>query len=73
MEKVTHLINQKALELLEQHPEGMHFTELKEKIQESNKSLHPKTINGQVWKLVGKFPDKVYKPSRGILRLLKYK
>ncbi len=71
--KVTHRINAKALELLEQHPEGIRWSELLSKIKESDPTFHPKTVNGCVWKLVEKFPDKVYKPSKGLFRLLKYK
>jgi len=70
---ITERINVKALELLDQHPEGLRFSELRAKIEESDRTLHPKTVNGGVWKLVQKFPDKVYKPSRGFFRLLKYK
>jgi hypothetical protein len=71
--KVTERINQKALELLEQYPEGLRFSELRLKIEPSDNNFHPKTVNGCVWKLVQRFPDKVYKPSRGLFRLLKYK
>lgn len=60
-------------ELLEKQPEGIRWTELLSKIKESDKSFHPKTVNGCVWKLIEKFPDKVYKPSKGLFRLLKYK
>ena len=70
---VTGRINAKALELLEQNPEGLHWSELLSKIRASDPSFHPKTVNGCVWKLIEKFPDKVYKPSRGLFRLLKYK
>ncbi|KKQ93515.1 MAG: hypothetical protein UT66_C0041G0002 [candidate division CPR2 bacterium GW2011_GWC1_39_9] len=70
---VTERINAKALELLEQYPEGLRFTELRSKIESSDHTFHPKTVNGTVWKLPQKFPDKVYKPSRGLFRLLKYK
>ena len=75
MEKtaVTGRINARALELLEGHPEGLRWSELLSKIKESDSSFHPKTVNGCVWKLVEKFPDRVYKPSKGIFRLLKYK
>jgi hypothetical protein len=71
--KVTHRIIAKAFELLEQHPKGIHWSELLSKIKASDKTFHPKTVNGCVWKLVDKFPDKVYKPSKGLFRLLKYK
>ena len=70
---VTHHINAKAFELLEQHPEGLRWSELLSKIKESDLTYHPKTVNGCVWKLVEKFPDKIYKPSKGLFRLLKYK
>ncbi len=69
---ITGRIYAKALELLEQHPEGLRFTELRSKIEEAYPNFHPKTVNGCVWKLVQKFPEKVYKPSRGRFRLLKY-
>ena len=61
--KITERINAKAFELLEQHPEGLHWSELLLKIKASNPNFHPKTINGCVWKLTSKFPDKVTSPQ----------
>lgn len=69
----TGRINATALKLLERHPEGLRWSELLSEIEASDPDFHPKTINGCVWKLVEKFPDKVYKPSKGIFRLSKYK
>jgi len=66
---VTGRIYIKVFELLEQHPEGLRWSELLAKINESDSDFHPKTVNGCVWKLVEKFPDKVYKPSKGLFRL----
>ena len=71
--KVTHRINAKAFKLLKQHPEGLRWSELLSKIKASDHRFHPKTVNGCVWKLTQKFPDKVYKPSKGLFRLRKYK
>ena len=71
--KVTERIYAKAFELLEQHPEGLRFSELRSRIEASDHNFHPKTVNGCVWKLVQRFPEKVYKPSKGLFRLLKYK
>ncbi len=71
--KITERINAKAFELLEQHPEGLRWVELLSMIKESDPSFHPKTVNGCVWKLAEKFPDRIYKPSKGIFRLVKYK
>ena len=70
---VTHQINAKAFELLEKYPEGIRWTELLSQIKKSDRNFHPKTVNGCVWKLVEKFPDKVYKPEKGLFRLMKYK
>ncbi len=71
--KITHRINAKALELLEAHPEGVRWSELLRQIQASDPGLHPKTVNGCVWKLAETFPDKVYKPEKGLFRLVKYR
>lgn len=70
---VTGRINAIAMDLLEQHPEGLRWSELLSKIEESDPTFHPKTVNGCVWKLVEKYPEKVYKRSKGLFRLVKYK
>lgn len=72
-DKVTHRINEKVFELLEQHPDGLCWSELRSEIEASAKNFHPKTVNGCIWKLPQKFPDKIYKPSKGVFRLLKFK
>jgi hypothetical protein len=33
----------------------------------------PNTISGATWDLDIKFPEKVYKPDRGVFRLTKFK
>jgi hypothetical protein len=71
--KVTERINAKAFELLEKHPGGIRWRDLLSGIKASDSNFHPKTVNGCVWKLVENFPDKVYKPSKGLFRLMKYK
>ena len=70
---VTGRINAKAIDLLDNHPEGLRWSELLSKIKASDPTLHPKTVNGCVWKLVEKYPEKVYKPSKGLFRLVRYK
>ena len=66
---ITGQINQKAIELLEKHPEGIRWSEMLSLIQEAFPDFHSKTINGVVWKLVDNFPDKVYKPEKGLFKL----
>lgn len=69
----TSRITEKAFEILEENPEGISWTELKKEIETSDPTLHPKTINGIVWKLTEKYPERVYKPSKGIFKLVKNK
>lgn len=71
--KVTERIKAKAIELLVQHPEGLRYSELHAKILESDGTFNPNTINGCIWNLDATYPDKVYKPSKGLFRLLKNK
>lgn len=71
--KVTERIHAKTFELLEKHPEGLRWSELLSNLKASDPTFHPKTVNGCIWKLVEKFPNRIYKPSKGIFRLLKYK
>lgn len=73
MEKlsITKIIETKIFELLENNPDGMRWVDLNNKILESNSTLHPKTVNGIIWKIVEKYPEKIYKPSKGIFKLKK--
>ena len=69
---ITGRIYSKILDILEENPEGVRWVDLLDQVQSWDSSLHPKTVNGCVWKLLDKFPDKVYKPSKGLFRLKKY-
>lgn len=66
---VTARINNTALKLLAKNPKGLRWSELLRAIKETDPSLHPKTVNGCVWKLVEKFPDQVHKPEKGLFKL----
>lgn len=71
--RVTERIKAKAFELLELHPEGLRYSELHSKIKESDSNFNENTINGTIWNLDTVFPNLVYKPSKGLFRLLKHK
>ncbi len=62
-----------VFQVLEKNPSGVTWSELNRLVEKKDPTLHPKTINGCVWKLVEKFPEEVYKPSKGLFRLVKYK
>lgn len=72
MKTKTEIITEKAFEILERSPEGVRNSELQAEIKSWDLSLHPKTINGIIWKLPENYPDKVYKPAKGLFRLTKY-
>ncbi|MDD3480707.1 MAG: hypothetical protein PHW75_00555 [Patescibacteria group bacterium] len=62
-----------AFDILESHPEGVHWVDLNKMILGADSKLHPKTVNGVVWKLSQEYPNKVYKPEKGVFRLLKFR
>lgn len=70
---ITHQIYETIFKLLEKNPDGLRWVDLNKMVEESNSNYHPKTVNGCVWKVIEKYPDKVYKPKKGLFRLLKYK
>jgi hypothetical protein len=71
--KVTERIKAKASELLEQNPEGLRYSELHAKILETDRTFNLNTINGCIWNFDATYPEKVYKPSKGLFCLLKNK
>lgn len=70
---ITGRINILALELLDKNPDGLRWVDLAKQIKKADPTFHPKTVNGCIWKLVQNFPDKIYKPEKGLFRLVKYK
>jgi hypothetical protein len=73
MAKVTERIKSAALRLLDENPEGLRYTGLHAKVMGIDSSFNPNTVNGCIWNLDAVYPDKVYKPSKGLFRLIKYK
>ena len=68
-EKITNL----ALEQLEKHPAGVRYADLVRLILAVDPSLKTNTIHGTVWDLATRLPNKVYKPSRGLFRLVQFR
>jgi len=70
---ITERVYKIIFEELEKNPDGMQWSELLKIIKQKDPTIHPKTANGLVWKMIEKYPDKVYKPKKGCFRLVKYK
>lgn len=69
MPTITEQIQNTAIELLENAPQGLRTSELKKAIMAKLPDAHPKTVNGTVWKLpTTLLPKQVYKPQRGLFQ-----
>jgi len=73
MATITERIVLRAFELLEQHPEGLRYSDFVQRIIDSDGTLKPNTVGGAIWNLDERFPDRIYKPTRGFYRLTKYR
>jgi len=73
MAKIGERIIDKAFEILEANPEGVRYSELVRRVAASHRSFNTNTIHGNVWDLQEQYPDRVYKPARGLFRLTKYR
>ena len=71
--RITQRIKTKALELLDNHPEGLRFSDLHKAIRDSDPTFNANTVSGSIWDLEVTYPKEVYKPSKGIFQLLKYR
>ena len=63
----------KAFDVLESNPDGVRYSDLVREVQNRDDSFKQNTVNGNVWNLHEQFPEKVYKPSRGLFRLMKFR
>lgn len=73
MAKIGDRITKKALDLLRETPAGIRYAELVRQVSASDDTLKTNTIHGNIWDLDQKFPHDVYKPSRGLFRLVEYR
>jgi hypothetical protein len=71
-EKIGQRILRRAVELLALYPDGLRYSELTRLIAESDPSFKPNTIHGNIWNLDARLSDKIYKPSRGLFRLVSF-
>jgi hypothetical protein len=67
----TAQIEEEIFKLLQNHPEGISWAEILRQVTAKNPTFHPKTVNGLIWKLPQKYPDKIFKPGKGIFKLKK--
>lgn len=73
MSTIGQKITEIALQILEENPEGQRYSELVRNVIARDGFLKINTVHGNVWNLDERFPDRVYKPSRGLFRLTKFR
>ncbi len=69
IEKIT----VRAKEILASCPEGIRFSELVNRLQESFPGEPVGTLTGSIGNLVTRYPDEIYKPSKGLFRLTRFR
>jgi len=62
-----------ALTILKSNPAGIRYSELVRNIAENHPHIPVNTIHGNIWDLDTEMPNEIYKPVKGLYRLVKYK
>jgi hypothetical protein len=73
MATIGEQITENSLEILDANPDGIRYAELVRAISATNDSFKTNTIHGTVWSLDQRLSAQVYKPSRGLFRLTKFR
>ncbi len=66
-------ITEKTIELLDATPHGIQFSDLVAQLHAAFPDDPHGTITGTIWNLDARLSELVYKPSRGLFRLTKYR
>lgn len=72
MTKRDQIIEQ-ALAELRKRPNGIRYRDLVKLVGDSDSSLKQNTIHGYIWNLDTRCPESVYKPARGLFRLVEFR
>jgi hypothetical protein len=73
MATIAERIAEKAFAALEAAPEGLRYSDLVRAVMQADGSFKQNTVHGNIWNLDERFSDRVYKPSRGLFRLTKFR
>lgn len=73
METRREKITEKAFGILKANPDGLRYSELVKALYDHFVNIPINTIHGTVWDLHSQLPEKIYKPSRGLFRLVEFR
>lgn len=71
--KIRERIRSIAFDLLGKNPQGLRYSELLRQIRQAAPELNPNTVNTSIWNLETVEPERIYKPMKGIFRLVEFK
>jgi hypothetical protein len=71
--KIRERIRSIAYDLLGKNPQGLRYSELLRQIRQTAPELNPNTVNTSIWNLETVVPSRVYKPLKGIFRLVEFR
>ncbi len=71
--KLRERIRSIAYDLLAKNPQGLRYSELLRQIRQAAPDLNPNTVNTSIWNLETVVPLRIYKPMKGIFRLVEFK
>ena len=71
--KIRERIRSIAFKLLKQNPPGLRYSDLHRQICQADAGFKPSTVNTSIWNLDAVEPSLVYKPLKGLFRLLEFK
>lgn len=72
-EKITEKITLKAIEIIKNNPEGVRYSELVRKTKQELPGANIHTIQGRIYNLDSRMPETIYKPARGLFRLITFR
>lgn len=70
--RIRERIRSIAFDLLKKNPQGLRYSDLHRQIRTTDAGLNVNTINTSIWNLDAVEPDLVYKPVKGLFRLLEF-
>lgn len=71
--KIRERIRSIAFQLLKSNPQGLRYSDLLRQIRQVDPLLNANTVNNCIWNLESLEPERVYKPMKGIFRLVEFK
>jgi hypothetical protein len=70
--RIRERIKSIAFDLLKKNPQGLRYSDLHRQIRSTDAALNANTINTSIWNLDTVEPELVYKPVKGLFRLLEF-